>query len=129
MDPTADETAIRAEMNELYRAFREHDVATLDRVLSDDFAFSDPNGPVASKQRWLADIASGNLVFEAVEAGPITFQHLGDRAVVEGEARLRARYTESDYTGVFRYLGVYARDGERWRLVLTSAQRVGRPQE
>ena len=125
MSDAADEAAIREHMRELYRAFREHDVATLDRVLADDFAFSDPNGPVVSKQRWLADITAGNLVFDEVETGPVTFQHLGDRALVEGEAKLTVRYTESDYTGVFRYVGVYARDGEQWRLVLTSARRVG----
>ena len=126
MSDVADEAAIREHMRELYRAFREHDVATLDRVLADDFTFSDPNGPVVSKQRWLADIAAGNLVFDEVETGPITFQHLGDRALVEGDATLTVRYTESDYTGVFHYVGVYARDGEQqWRLVLTSARRVG----
>lgn len=124
MDESADETAIREQMRELYQAFREHDVSALDRVLADDFTFTDPAGPVMSKQRWLADIAAGNLVFESVEAGPIEFRHLGDRAVVEGEATLRTRYTESDYTGEFRYVGVYERDGGEWRLVLTSAKRV-----
>ena len=129
MSESADEAAIREHMRDLYRAFREGDVETLDRVLADDFTFSDPNGPVMSKQRWLADIAAGNLVFESVETGPTTFQHLGDRALVEGEAKLRVRYTESDYTGVFRYLGVYAREGGEWRLVLTSAIRVGTLEE
>ena len=124
MSQTDDEAAIREQMRELYRAFREHDVATLDRVLADDFTFSDPRGPVVSKQQWLDDIALGNLVFEEVEAGDIVFKHLGDRALVDGEATLKVRYTESDYTGVFRYLGVYKRDGDQWRLVLTSAQRV-----
>jgi len=129
MTDSADEAAIRELMRELYRAFREHDVATLERVLADDFTFSDPAGPVVSKTQWLADIATGDLVFESVEAGPIVFKHLGDRALVEGEAKLRARYTQSNYTGVFRYLGVYARYGEAWRLLLTSAQRVGTSSE
>ena len=129
MSEPTDEAAIREHMRDLYRAFREGDVETLDRVLADDFTFSDPNGPVMSTPRWLADIAAGNLVFDSVETGPTTFQHLGDRALVEGEATLRVRYTESDYTGTFRYLGVYAREGEGWRLLLTSANRVGGPEE
>lgn len=124
MTAADDEVAIRACMRELHQAFRDHDLAVLDRVLADDFTFSDPRGPVASKQRWLEDIAAGNLKFESVDAGEIDFRHLGDRALVEGEATLRVRYTESDYTGVFRYLGVYIRDGDNWRLSLTSAQRI-----
>jgi ketosteroid isomerase-like protein len=129
MSHSEDEAAIREHMRELYRAFREHDTETLDRVLADDFTFSDPSGPVVSKHQWLADIEMGNLVFEEVEAGEIVFQHLGDRALVDGEAKLKVRYTESDYTGAFRYLGVYKRDGETWRLVLTSAQRVDSTRE
>jgi ketosteroid isomerase-like protein len=129
MTDSSDETMIREQMRELYRAFREHDLATLERVLADDFTFSDPAGPVVSKRQWLAEIAMGNLVFESVEAGDIVFKHLGDRALVEGEATLRARYTESNYTGVFRYLGVYARYGEEWRLLLTSAHRIGTSSE
>jgi len=124
MTETDDEIAIRERMRELHQAFRDHDIAVLDRVLADDFTFSDPRGPVVSKQRWLADIAAGNLRFESVTAGPVEFKHLGDRALVEGEATLKVRYTESDYTGVFHYLGVYTREGDHWRLSLTSAQRV-----
>jgi ketosteroid isomerase-like protein len=124
MTAADDEVAIRACMRELHQAFRDHDLAVLDRVLADDFTFSDPRGPVASKQRWLADIAAGNLRFESVDAGEIEFEHLGDRALVVGEATLKVHYTESDYTGVFRYLGVYTRQGTDWRLSLTSAQRI-----
>jgi hypothetical protein len=72
-------------MGALHRAFREADIATLDNVLADDFTFSDPNGPVMSKQRWLADIALGNLVFESVETGPVDVRRVGDRIVVDGE--------------------------------------------
>jgi ketosteroid isomerase-like protein len=124
MTAADDEVEIRARMRELHQAFRDHDIAVLDRVLADNFTFSDPRGPVASKQRWLTDIATGNLRFESVTAGEIEFEHLGDRALVVGEATLKVRYTESDYTGVFRYLGVYTRERGQWRLSLTSAQRV-----
>ena len=124
MSDSDDEVAIREQMRELYRAFREHDIATLERVLADEFTFSDPRGPVFSKRRWLNDIANGNLVFEEVNAGPITFKHLGDRAVVEGEATLKVRYTESDFTGRFAYVGAFIRQGDQWRLLLTSAERI-----
>jgi len=124
MSDAADEAEIREHMRNLYNAFREGDLAVLERVLADDFTFSDPAGPIVSKSQWLADIASGNLVFEYVEAGDTTFKHLGDRALVEGEAKLRVRYTQSNYTGVFRYMGVYKKYDDGWKLLLTSAQRI-----
>ena len=119
-----DETHIRALMREILRAFREHDTAALARVLADEFTFSDPRGRVKSKQQWLEDIASGKLVFDSIEAGDVEFQHLGDRALVKGSAQVKARYTEADYNGTFRYLGVYTKHGADWKLILTSAERV-----
>ena len=119
-----DEKRIFESMGRIYRAFLESNVAELDQLLSDDFTFSDPSGPVASKERWLADIASGELVFNSIEVDRATFQHLGDRVIVEGHATLDARYSRCDYRGKFRYLGVYAKDGDEWILRLTSAERV-----
>jgi ketosteroid isomerase-like protein len=122
-----DEVHIRALMREILRAFREHDIATLDRVLADDFTLSDPGGAVRSKEQWLDDIAKGNLIFDSIEPGDVRFQHLGDQALVMGSAEMRARYTKSDYNGRFQYLGVYKKHNGDWKLVLTSAERIEKP--
>lgn len=119
-----DEIHIRALMREILRAFREHDVAALERVLADEFTFSDPAGRVRSKQQWLEDIGSGDLVFDSIDAGDVEFRDLGDRALVVGNARVQARYTHGDYNGAFQYLGVYTKHGGDWKLVLTSAERI-----
>ena len=120
-----DEARIHELMGETARAFRAHDVAALDRVFADDFTFTDPAGPVISKEQWLKDVASGELVIESLVPGPVEFRHLGDKVIVLGSATLRARYSKSDWNGSFRYMGVYAqRDGD-WTLVLTSADRGG----
>ena len=119
-----DQRQIDAQMAEIYHAFLRHDVAALDGLFADDFTFSDPAGPVVDKARWLRDIASGELRFESIEVTEPEFRHLGDRVVVLGEATLRARYTKSNYTGRFRYMGVYSKLDDCWKLVLTSAERV-----
>jgi ketosteroid isomerase-like protein len=124
MDDLSDDASVRLQMGALHSAFRHADLATLERILADDFTFSDPNGPTVGKQRWLDDIASGNLVFDSVETGPVQVRRVGDRAVVDGEARLIVRYTESDYTGRFRFLGVFRYEDGQWRLELTSAERL-----
>ena len=124
MEQRLDEQAVGAHMAAINRAFREADIETLDQIFADEFTFSDPNGPVMSKQKWLADIERGDLVFEEIETGPVSMRNLGDQVIVDGEARLRVRYPESNYNGRFRYLGVFAREGEGWRLRLTSAVRI-----
>ena len=119
-----DEYEIDQSMRQIYHAFLAHDVAALDRAFAPEFTFSDPSGPVVSKEQWLQDIASGNLVFDAIDVKPAELRHLGDRVVVSGEATIRARYTKSDYSGTFRYLGVYMKRGDAWKLELTSAERL-----
>jgi ketosteroid isomerase-like protein len=119
----ADETTIRENMREIYRAFLERDVEALGRAFADDFTFSDPAGPVVSKEEWLEDIASGDLAFECIEAGEPELRLAGDSVVVLGRATLRGRYSKSNYNGTFTYMGVYAKQGDDWKLMLTSADR------
>lgn len=118
------EGEIRALMANIARAFIERDVATLDRVFAEDFTFSDPEGGVISKKEWLADVARGDLVVEAVESNQMELREAADMVRVRGRLRLRARYTKGNYNGTFRYMGVYTREGEEWKLVLTSARRA-----
>ena len=118
-----DETRIRALEQALFGAFLERDVAALDSILAEDFAFSDPSGPVFSKEEWLRDLESGDLAFESIEPGELEIRHLGNTILVLGQATLRARYSKSDYNGTFRYIDVYTKRGNEWVIVLTSAER------
>ena len=119
------ENEIKAAMGELARAFIERDLAAADAALADDFTGFDPGGVVVSKDRWLTDLANGELVFTSVRSDEIEFRHAPDGTVhVSGQLTFAARYTRSNYNGSFRYLGVYARDGDRWKLRLSTARRV-----
>ena len=118
-----DELRIRALMGEIARACFERDVETLDRVFADDFTFTDPGGPVVSKEQWIADIASGALTFESIESNAFELrQSAGGIARVHGELTIRARYSKSNYNGTFRYMGVYTKQGDDWKLLVTSAR-------
>ena len=118
------ELAIRVAMQELARAFLERDVKALDDLLDDDFTGSDPGGVVVSKSQWIADVVSGDLVFESIKSDEIEFVHSDDSVRVRGQLTFRARYSKSSYNGSFRYLGVYAQRGDRWKLALSTARRV-----
>lgn len=119
------ELAIREAMRDLARAFIERDVTVLNEALDDDFTGFDPGGVVVSKARWLADVESGDLVFHTINSDEIEFLEGGDDSVrVRGQLTFTARYTRSNYNGSFRYLGVYAKRGDKWKLVLSTARRV-----
>jgi hypothetical protein len=120
-----DETHVRELMGAISRAFMERDVATLNAVFDDTFAFTDPYGAVLSKEEWLADVAAGDLTIEAVQSDAFEIRPVGDDAMrVRGQLTLRARYSKSNYNGTFAYIGVYRKHGEEWKLSLSSARRV-----
>jgi len=122
------EMEIRAAMAELARAFLSRDVAAIAEALDDDFTWSDPAGIVVSKERWLEDVASGELVFQSIQSDEIEFTHVDDDSVsVRGQLTFAAHYSKSNYNGSFRYLGVYAKRGDRWKLLLSTAKRVAPP--
>ena len=112
-------------MGELADAFIQRDVPRIAAALDDDFTGFDPAGIVVSKDRWLQDVAGGDLQFTSITSDAIEFHHVdGDTIRVSGQLTFRARYTRSNYNGSFRYLGVYARRDGRWKLRLSTARRV-----
>ena len=123
MTTIADEARVRELETRLFKAFIDGDATALDRLLADDFAFSDPAGPVVGKEEWLRDVSTGDLAFTSMEGHELEMKNLGDTIIVLGSATLAGRYSKSDYNGDFRYIDVYARRDGDWKLVLISAER------
>lgn len=123
MTQAEDEELVRGLMRETARAFLERDLAALDRVLAGDFTYTDAAGVVGDKQRWLADVASGDLQFESIASDALDVKRVDDHQIrVRGQLTLRARYTRSNYNGTFRYLGLFTNHGGEWKLQLSSAR-------
>lgn len=124
MSEEDDNKRIRALMGDISRAFIERDVATLDGIFDADFTLSDPYGAIVGKEQWLADVASGALAIESVQSDAFELRRAGDEVHVRGQLTLKARYSKSDYNGSFKYIGVYRKHGDAWKLLLSSARRL-----
>jgi ketosteroid isomerase-like protein len=120
----ADEAAVRARMGEISRAFIDRDVTTLAEIFDESFTLSDPYGNVVSKEQWLADVAAGDLAVESVDSDSFDIRPVGDMFRVMGQLRLKAKYSKSNYNGTFKYLGVYTKHEDGWKLTLSSARRA-----
>ena len=119
-----DNQRIRTLMGNISRAFIERDVATLDSIFDADYTLSDPYGAIVGKEQWLADVASGALAIQSVQSDAFEVRRVGDEMRVRGQLTLQARYSKSDYNGSFKYIGVYKKHGDEWKLLLSSARRV-----
>ncbi|HEY0141222.1 MAG TPA: nuclear transport factor 2 family protein [Thermoanaerobaculia bacterium] len=120
-----DEARVRALMSEISRAFQEGDVKTLDGIFDESFTLNEPSGDVITKEKWLADVASGDLRIESVESDAFDIRRVDESSFrVRGQLRIRAQYSKANYNGTFAYMGVYRKDDTGWKLVLSSARRA-----
>jgi ketosteroid isomerase-like protein len=118
------ELEVRQAMRELSRALTHRDAATVARLLDDDFTGFDASGVLVSKAQWLADLASGDLVFHAIDAGDVDFQVLDDAVRVHADLTFRARYSRSSYNGSFHCLGMFVKRDDAWKLLISKARVV-----
>ena len=102
----------------LRRAQLDADVATLDRLISDDLLFTGPDGQLGTKAQDLAAHGSGVVRFRAHEPEELRVRRIGsDVAVVALRARLAVEVGGTTVRGTYRYTRIWARENDAWRVV------------
>jgi len=96
-------------------AFLERDVATLNRVMSDDFVFTYPlDGD--DKTQFISDVETGELTIEVFERKDVNVRIYGDSAVLTCHDTARWNYHGRTITGDYRTLQVYSNRQGQWQL-------------
>ncbi|HKY30791.1 MAG TPA: nuclear transport factor 2 family protein [Pyrinomonadaceae bacterium] len=98
-------------------AFERRDIATLDRLMADDYILTDPLGNVRSKAESLAAIQANEVRFESSESDNVNVWITGDTAVVTGRSTFRGRYKGWSMAGYYQYTDVLVRRRGSWRAV------------
>ena len=103
------------------------DVATLDRILVDDWTVTHANGTTDSKAKYLADLRSGARKF----GGPVTVSDFvvrayGDTAVAAGSSQSTVTLNGQPQGGALHFTRVYVKRNGAWKMIVTQAtQRSG----
>ena len=123
---TDDEQQVRQLEHEWIEAFLQGDTATLDRILADDFIFTDPDGKLLTKAEWIADVTSGELSFESIHIDDLQVRMYGDAAVANGRVTVKAQSKEGGFDGHYCYTDMYVKRGGRWQAVAEQATLMSR---
>ena len=118
---TDDEQQVRQLEHEWIEAFLQGDTATLDRILADDFIFTDPEGKLLTKAEWIADMTSGELTFESIHIDDLQVRMYGDAAVANGRVTVKAQSKEGGFDGRYCYTDMYVKRDGRWQAVAEQA--------
>jgi ketosteroid isomerase-like protein len=117
----SDEQQVTQLEHQSHEAFLQGDTATLDRILADDFIFTDPGGKLSTKAEWIADMASGELTFESVHIDDLQVRIYGDAAVTIGRVTMKGQSKDGSFNAQYCYTAMYVRRDGRWQVVAEQA--------
>lgn len=106
-------------------AFEHHDLATLDRLMADEYFLTDPLGNVRSKAETLAAIQRKELLFQSTNSDSVNVRVNGDTAVVTGRSTFRGRYKGWSMGGQYQYTDVLVKRSGSWRAVASHITALG----
>jgi ketosteroid isomerase-like protein len=114
-DPQA-EQELRWANDEWARALAQRDEAALDRIMADDFVLAYPfEGD--DKGQFIADVLTGEVKVESLEAHGATMRVCGGAGIVFGTETANWHYRGRDLSGLYRFVRVYTRKEGRWQIV------------
>ena len=89
--PRDAESEIRELERQRFRAMERVDVATLNRILSDDLVYTHANGLQQTKAELIGVLGSGDMKYELITPSDVRVQMYPQTAVVTGRASLKIK--------------------------------------
>jgi ketosteroid isomerase-like protein len=120
-----EEQAVLRVQREWMEAVRDKDAATLDRILADDYTYTDSRGGVTNKADSLRQTRNQNDQMKAFHTSEETARVYGDVAIVTGRLRVEGTASGVPYDAEVRFTDILARIDGRWRAVAAHASRAG----
>jgi hypothetical protein len=101
------------------------DVATLNRILSDDLIYTHANGLQQTKAELIGVLGSGDMKYESITPGDdIRVRVYNQAAVVTGRASIKIKAGGEEQSFTICYLDVYVKQDGRWQMVAWQSSRV-----
>ena len=100
------------------------DLATLDRILADEFISTWLDGTLETKAKVLDDFKSGDVNFESMTCNDYPVRVYGDTVVMNHCTVLKGRYKSEDFGMTYRTPHVWLERDGRWQVVASQITRI-----
>jgi ketosteroid isomerase-like protein len=124
MDMPTVETTINNAEAALGEAMIHKDLATLDKLVAEDWTIQSDSGTMGTKAGFLDDVRSGALVVSSFKLHDVRVRVLGNVAFVQGFDDEVSSYKGKDNSGTYNWLDVWEKRDGRWVSVATQLTRV-----
>jgi ketosteroid isomerase-like protein len=103
--------------NEWAKSVVKLDLAFMDRILADDYTWTDQAGNVHTKAEEIASIKSGQGVVTSSVNNEMKVRVYGDAAVVTGLTTQKGMQEGKEVSGQFRWTDTWVKRAGRWQCV------------
>jgi ketosteroid isomerase-like protein len=103
--------------NEWAKSVVKLDLAFMDRILADDYTWTDPAGNVHTKAEEIASMKSGQGVVTSSVNDEFKVRVYGDAAVVTGRTTQKGMVESKEVSGQFRWTDTWVKLAGRWQCV------------
>ena len=107
-------------------AYASGDAEFLERILSDDYVDTFPDGTVLDKKSEIEAVKSGAVAFTETPA-ELSVRVYGDAAVIAGRSTIDARLKGQNVSGEFRFTHTWIKRGDGWQVVASQVTRIVNP--
>lgn len=124
---TKAEEELHASLTAYRQALVKKDLAALEKIWTDDYAFIDAHGRVLTKADRLADIRSSATSLDTIrhEEPPQIRVH-GDIGILTSTVTITGRYGGKDVSGQFRSTHIWILAGGRWQLLMNQLTAIAK---
>ena len=105
----------------LIKAWVTKDRETINSLLADDWAVTDPGGHVLTKEQVMAELDSGERNLESGTIDDVHVRLFGDVAVVTGRTTATGSYQGNSVSVKLRFTDVFVKRSGRWSAVASQA--------
>ena len=107
-----------------FKAMINVDLASLDKLLSEDLSYSHTTGWTESKSAFMSTVKSGNINYMSVTPRDLDVRVYADVAVITGLSNLQGVVGDKPINITIRFLDVSRRVGNSWQLVAWQSVKV-----
>ena len=109
---------------EFDKAIVSRDAAAYERILADDFIFTDFKGNVFNKKQEIEKVRTGDLKFESGKSADVRVKIFGKTAVVTGKFTAKGQSKNQNFTFAERYTAVFVKRNGRWQMVAEQSTEI-----
>ena len=106
-----------------FEAMRTGDWAGLDAALADDLVYVHSTARVESKAEHIANLRAGKPNYRGIAPRERRARVHADVGIVNGVSEMHVERDGKEQRFTVRYLAVYAKAGERWRMIAWQSTR------